>query len=168
MATKTKATKIKAQGVSPFLWFEKDCEKAAEFYVSLLQGSKIVSRNPMGCEVLLAGQRVMMLNGGPHYKLTPAFSLYVSVKTQAQVDALWERLTAKGGEESRCGWLVDRFGVSWQIIPDRLTELMGDRNPEVAQAAVGAMMKMAKIEIAELDAAVAAVKPKPRRRKVAA
>lgn len=156
----TKAAKVKAQGVTPFLWFEKDCEKAAEFYVSLFQGSRIVSRNPMGCEFEVAGQRIMALNGGPDYKLSPAFSLFVSVKTQAQVDALWKALTAKGGEESRCGWLVDRFGVSWQVIPERLTDLLGDEDPEVAQAAVGAMMKMGKIEIAELDAAVAAAKPR--------
>ena len=161
MATKT--PKVKVQGVTPFLWFEKDCVKAAESYVKLFHGSRIVSRNPMGCEIELAGQRVMMLDGGPIYKLSPAFSLFVSVRTQAQVDALWEKLTADGGEESRCGWLVDKFGVSWQIIPERLTDLLAHKDPKVAQAAVGAMMKMAKIEIADLDAAVADVRPKARK-----
>jgi predicted 3-demethylubiquinone-9 3-methyltransferase (glyoxalase superfamily) len=161
-------TKVKVQGVTPFLWFEKDAQRAAEFYVSILQGSRIVSTNPMGCEFEIAGQRVMALNGGPAHKLTPAFSLFVSVETQAQVDDLWKRLTTNGGREQPCGWLTDRFGVSWQVIPERLMDLIGHKDPEVAQAAVAAMMKMRKIEIADLDAAVAALKPKPRRRKVVA
>lgn len=151
--------KIKVEGVTPFLWFDKDAVRAAEFYVSLLQGSRIVSANPMGCEFELAGQRFMALNGGPTYRLTPAFSLFVSVETQAQVDELWSRLTADGGAEDRCGWLVDKFGVSWQIIPDRLTDLLHHKDPDVAQAALQAMLKMQKIDIAALDAAVAAVRP---------
>jgi predicted 3-demethylubiquinone-9 3-methyltransferase (glyoxalase superfamily) len=166
--TRAARAKTKVRSVTPFLWFEKDCERAAEFYVSLFQGSKIVSTNPMGCEFELAGQRVMALNGGPAYKLTPAFSLFVSVETQAQVDELWSRLTADGGQEQPCGWLVDKFGVSWQIIPERLMDLLAHKDARVAQAAVGAMMKMKKIEIAKLDAAVAALKPKARSRKVVA
>lgn len=162
----TKPPKVKVQGVTPFLWLEKDAVRAAEFYVSIFRGSKMVGTNPMGCEFELAGQRIMALNGGPHYKLTPAFSLYVSVRTQAQVDALWKRLTSGGGSEDRCGWLVDKFGVSWQIIPERLTDLLFHEDPKVAQAATQAMLKMRKIDIAALDAAVRAVEaPKARRNK---
>lgn len=150
--------KIKVQGITPFLWFEKDCERAAEFYIKLFVGSKMVSRTPMGCEFELAGQRIMALNGGPHYRLSPAFSLFALVKTQAEMDALWTQLSA-GGEEQPCGWLVDKFGVSWQVIPERLTSLLAHRDPQVQQAAVDAMMKMRKIDIADLDAAVAAVRP---------
>lgn len=153
--------KVKVSGVTPFLWFEKDCEDAAEFYVSLFAGSKILRRNAMGCEFEVGGARLMALNGGPHYRLTPAFSLYVSVKTQKQVDDLWKRLTAGGGREDRCGWLVDKFGVSWQIIPDRLTELLFHNDPKVAKAATEAMLKMGKIEIADLDAAVAGLEKRP-------
>lgn len=152
--------KVKVQGVTPFLWFEKDAVRAAEFYASVFQGAKVVSTNPMGCEFEIAGQRIMALNGGPVYELTPAFSLYVRVKTQAQVDELWKRLTSGGGREDRCGWLVDKFGVSWQIIPDRLTELLFHEDPRVAQAATDAMLKMQKIEIAALDAAVADLEPR--------
>ena len=155
--------KVKVQGVTPFLWFEKDAVKAAEFYATVFQGAKVVSTNPMGCEFEIAGQRIMALNGGPVYELTPAFSLYVRVKTQAQVDALWKKLTS-GGREDRCGWLVDKFGVSWQIIPDRLTELLFHKDPKVAGAATEAMLKMQKIEIADLDAAVAAVTPAKKRK----
>lgn len=155
--------KVKVQGVTPFLWFEKDAEKAAAFYATVFQGARVVRTSAMGCEFEVAGQRIMALNGGPTYELTPAFSLFVSVKTQAQVDALWKRLAANGGQESRCGWLVDKFGVSWQIIPERLTDLLGHKDPEVTQAATAAMLKMGKIEIADLDAAVASLKPRARR-----
>lgn len=150
---------VQVQGVTPFLWFDRDAVRAAEFYVSLVQGSRMVSTNPMGCEFELAGTRFMALNGGPVYKPPPAFSLFVGVQTQAQVDELWDRLTADGGREDRCGWLVDRFGVSWQVIPDRLTELLHDKEPAVAQAALQAMLTMRKIDIAGLDAAVAGAKP---------
>jgi len=158
------ATKVKVQGITPFLWFEKDAEKAARFYVSLFQGSKIHSASPMSVEFSLAGQEFYALNGGPYYKLTPAYSMFVRVKTQKEVDRLWEALT-KGGEESQCGWLVDKFGLSWQIIPDRLTELLSHKDPKVAQLATQAMMKMQRIDIAALDAAVGAAKPKKAARK---
>lgn len=164
----SKPAKVKVQSVAPFLWFEKDAIRAAEFYVSLVAGSKMLDTNPMGCEFSLAGQRVMALNGGPHYKLTPAFSLFVSVKTQAQVDGLWSALTADGGEESRCGWLVDKFGVSWQIIPDRLLELLQHDDPRVVEAATEAMLKMGKIDIEALDAAVARTPSGKRGKKKAA
>jgi predicted 3-demethylubiquinone-9 3-methyltransferase (glyoxalase superfamily) len=144
--------KIAVQGITPFLWFEKNAEEAARFYVSIFKGSKILSANPMSVEFNLAGQDFYALNGGPTYKLTPAFSMFVSVKTQKDVDSLWETLS-KGGEKSMCGWLVDRFGVSWQVIPTRLPELLGHKDPAVAQRAVAAMLKMQNIDIAALEKA---------------
>ena len=144
--------KVAVEGVTPFLWFDRDAEEAARFYVSIFKGSKIVSASPMSVEFNLAGQDFYALNGGPTYKLTPAYSMFVTVKTQKQVDELWARLT-EGGEESMCGWLVDKFGLSWQIIPKRLPELLGHKDPEVAQRAVQAMLKMRKIDIATLEKA---------------
>ncbi len=144
--------KIAVQGITPFLWFDDDAEEAARFYVSLFKDSKIVSASPMSVEFNLAGQDFYALNGGPVFKLTPAFSVFVTVKTQKEVDHLWETLS-KGGEKSRCGWLVDRFGLSWQIIPTRLPELLGHKDPEVAQRAMKAMLKMGKIDIAALEKA---------------
>lgn len=158
MAPTKKAAKVKVQGVTPFLWYEKDCAKAAKLYVSLVQGSRMVSTNPWGCEFELAGQRFMALNGGPGHPHTDAFSIFVSVRTQAEVDTLWNALTKDGGAPGRCGWLVDKYGISWQIIPERLMELLWNKDPRVAEASMKAMMKMNKIEIADLDAAAAAAK----------
>jgi predicted 3-demethylubiquinone-9 3-methyltransferase (glyoxalase superfamily) len=153
-ATKTRASgaKISVNGITPFLWYDDNAEEAARFYVSIFKGSKIVSASPMSVEFNLAGQDVFALNGGPHYKLTPAFSMFVSCRTQKDVDHLWETLS-KGGEKSRCGWLVDKFGLSWQIIPTRLPELLGHKDPDVAQRAAQAMMKMKKIDIKALERA---------------
>jgi predicted 3-demethylubiquinone-9 3-methyltransferase (glyoxalase superfamily) len=145
-------TKIAVQGVTPFLWFDDDAEDAARFYVSIFKGSKIVSATPMSVEFNLAGQDFYALNGGSIYELTPAFSMFVRVKTQKEVDYLWDTLS-KGGEKSMCGWLVDKFGLSWQVIPTRLTELLGHKDPKVAQRATQAMLKMTKIDIAALDKA---------------
>jgi predicted 3-demethylubiquinone-9 3-methyltransferase (glyoxalase superfamily) len=153
------------QKIETFLWFDTQAEEAANFYVSLLEDSEItsLSRLPEGTpgpagQVMvvnfrLAGQQFMALNGGPSVN---AISLYVHCKDQEEVDRLWMRLT-DGGEESQCGWLIDRFGVSWQIIPDRLGELLGDPDPARAQAAMQAMLQMQKIDIKVLeDAADAA------------
>ena len=140
------------QKITTFLWFDDNAEEAARFYVSIFKGSKLVSATPMSVEFNLVGQDFYALNGGPYYKLTPAFSMFVSVKTQKEVDFLWDTLS-KGGEKSRCGWLVDKFGLSWQIIPTRLTELMGDKDPVKAGRVVKAMMGMAKIDIKGLEAA---------------
>lgn len=145
--------KIEVDAVTPFLWFEKGAEEAARFYVSLFRGSRLTRTSPMSVEFNLAGTDFYALNGGPSYKLTPAFSFFVSVDTQADVDALWETLTADGGEESMCGWLVDRFGVSWQIIPKRLPQLLFHKDPKVAQRATRAMLQMRKIDIAALEKA---------------
>jgi predicted 3-demethylubiquinone-9 3-methyltransferase (glyoxalase superfamily) len=153
------------QKVKTFLWFDNNAEEAINFYVSLFDDSEILqmSRLPEGApgvagQVLtanfrLAGQEFIALNGGPQFKFNEAISLFVECKDQAEVDRLWNALTADGGEESRCGWLKDRFGLSWQIIPTALNVLMSDPNPAKAQAVMQAMLQMQKIEVDKLQAA---------------
>jgi predicted 3-demethylubiquinone-9 3-methyltransferase (glyoxalase superfamily) len=153
------------QKIAPFLWFDTEALEAAEFYVSLFEDSKVLSVSrygeggpgPAGSVMVvnfqLAGQEFMALNGGPMFKFTEAVSLYVRCATQAEVDDLWAKLTADGGEESMCGWLKDRYGLSWQIIPDALGELMGDPDPEKAARVMQAMLQMRKIDVARLEQA---------------
>ncbi len=149
------------QKITTFLWFNDQAEEAINLYVSIFKNSKIISMNRYGesetdgqGKVMTAtfeieGQEFMALNGGPHYQFTPAISLFVSCVTQEEVDELWNKLSA-GGEESQCGWLKDKFGLSWQIIPTALGELMGDPNPVKAQRVMQAMLQMGKIDIAKL------------------
>ncbi len=144
--------------ITPFIWFDSDAEAAANLYTSIFENSCITDTSRAGDKVMsvtfeLAGQRVMALNGGPHYQLTPAFSLFVSVDSQAELDRIWEALLAGGGKPTRSGWLVDRFGLSWQVIPTVLGKLMGDADPGRAGRAVQAMMGMVKLDIAELERA---------------
>ncbi len=157
------ADKVK---VRTCLWFTQGGHEAAKFYVSLLPGSRIDSvtltgnpddkaADPMVVEFTLAGAPMMILTAGPHYKLTPAVSISVLTDTQAETDRLWAALTADGGEESRCGWLTDRFGVSWQIVPRRMMELFASDDTAAAGRAQGAMLQMKKIEIAAIEAAFA-------------
>jgi predicted 3-demethylubiquinone-9 3-methyltransferase (glyoxalase superfamily) len=139
--------------VTPFLWFDDQALPAAKLYVSLFPRSKITAVTRRGRKVFtvafeLAGVSYLALDGGPHYKLNPAFSLYVSCKDQREIDALWKRL-ARGGKPLRCGWLEDRFGLTWQIIPDELPGLIEDPR------GMEAMMGMQKIDLAALRAAVA-------------
>jgi predicted 3-demethylubiquinone-9 3-methyltransferase (glyoxalase superfamily) len=153
------------QKITPFLWFDNQAEEAARFYVSLFKNSRIgeVSRygeagpGPKGQVMVIAfeldGVKFTALNGGPVFKLTEAFSLQVDCQDQAEIDRLWERLTADGGEPSRCGWLKDRFGLSWQIVPANLGQLIGGDDPAKASRAVQAMMQMGKLDIAALEAA---------------
>lgn len=148
----TRGPKVAVEGVTPFLWFDGQAEEAARFYVSLFKGSKVTSVTPMSVTFTLAGQDFIALDGGPHYKFTPAVSLFVSCKTQRQVDELWERLS-KGGRKGRCGWLEDRWGLSWQVIPTRLGELMSDEDPAKAGRVVQAMLKMRKINVNALEKA---------------
>jgi predicted 3-demethylubiquinone-9 3-methyltransferase (glyoxalase superfamily) len=156
------------QKITPFLWFDDQAEEAARFYVSLFEDSEItdVTRYPEGSpgepgavmtvSFRIAGQEFTALNGGPQFPFTEAISLYVHCKDQDEVDRFWSQLT-EGGEESQCGWLKDRYGLSWQIVPDRLGELLGDPDPARAQAAMQAMLQMSKIDIKVLeDAANAA------------
>lgn len=144
------------QKITPFLWFDTQAEEAMNFYVSVFKNSKVgaVSRGPDGkafsVNFQLEGQDFIALNAGPEFKFNEAISLFVNCETQAEVDDLWAKLTADGGEESRCGWLKDKYGLSWQIIPSALGELMGDPDPVKSQRVMQAMLKMSKIIIADL------------------
>jgi predicted 3-demethylubiquinone-9 3-methyltransferase (glyoxalase superfamily) len=149
------------QKIVPFLWFDCQAEEAMNYYASVIPDSEVVSvmRGPDGKvltgTVRLAGQEFMALNGGPQFRFTEAISLFVRCETQAEVDRLWATLTADGGEESQCGWLKDKYGLSWQIIPNRLGELLGDPDPERAGRAMQAMLGMRKIDVAGLEKAAA-------------
>jgi predicted 3-demethylubiquinone-9 3-methyltransferase (glyoxalase superfamily) len=146
------------QKITPFLWFDDNAEEAIEFYASIFPDAKIgdVSRQNgkffLG-SFELAGQRFFALNGGPQFKFTEAFSLYVNCKDQAEVDRYWDSLLEGGGKPQQCGWLKDRYGLSWQIIPEALPRLIGDPDPKKAERATKAMLQMVKIDIAALEAA---------------
>lgn len=145
--------------ITPFLWFDTQAEEAMNFYVSLFKNSKVnnISRGPEGKAFMVSfeldGQEFMGLNAGPHHKFNEAISLYVDCKDQAEVDELWNKLIADGGEESMCGWLKDKYGLSWQIIPKQLGELMGSPDPEKSQRVMQAMLKMQKIVVTDLQKA---------------
>jgi predicted 3-demethylubiquinone-9 3-methyltransferase (glyoxalase superfamily) len=154
------------QKITPFLWFDNKAEEAANFYVSLFPNSKVgaashysneganVSRMPKGSVMVvtfeLDGQKFMALNGGPHFKFTEAISFLVNCETQEEVDRLWNKLS-EGGHKDRCGWLKDRYGLSWQIVPTVLGRLMSD--PQKASRVMQAMLQMDKLDIARLEAA---------------
>jgi predicted 3-demethylubiquinone-9 3-methyltransferase (glyoxalase superfamily) len=146
------------QKITPFLWFDGKAEEAMQFYVSIFKNSKIVSTMPgpdgkvLTGTFQLEGQQFMALNGGPQFKFTEAISLFVNCETQAEVDDLWNKLTA-GGAESQCGWLKDKFGLSWQIIPSVLGRLLGDKDRVKANRVMQAMLQMKKIDIAKLQQA---------------
>ncbi len=144
---------MKPQKITPFLWFEKGAEKAAEFYVSLFPDSRIVQSSPMVTTFELAGVQFMALNGGPTFKLNESFSVFISCEDQKEVDSLWDALLAGGGEPSQCGWLKDRFGLSWQVVPKVFMKLASDPNPKKSQAVMAAMMKMVKFDVAALEKA---------------
>lgn len=145
------------QKITPFLWFNGQAEDAMNLYVSLFEDSEVINVAKMGdgpafsVTFRIGGQTFMALNGGPNYELSPAFSIFVNCEGQEEVDRLWEKLTADGGKESRCGWLVDKFGVSWQIIPSALGELIGNPDPEKSGRALQAMMGMNKIVVQDLQ-----------------
>jgi predicted 3-demethylubiquinone-9 3-methyltransferase (glyoxalase superfamily) len=141
------------QKVTPFLWFEGNALEAAEFYVSIFKNSKVISASPMTVRLELEGQELMILNGGPHFKLTPAASLFVHCETQSEIDDLWTKLTADGGADSKCGWLVDKYGLSWQLVPSILGTLLADPDKAKSQRVMAAMLKMNKLEIAILEQA---------------
>jgi predicted 3-demethylubiquinone-9 3-methyltransferase (glyoxalase superfamily) len=162
----TSTRRIKSeQKITPFLWFDGQAEEAANFYTSVFDNSRIleVARygevgpgekgSVMTVSFELEGQKFVGLNGGPHYKFTPAISFYISCQTQDEVDYFWERLLENGGKPSQCGWLSDRFGVSWQVIPDALIEFLQDEDREKAQRVMQAMMQMVKIDINKLEQA---------------
>lgn len=150
--------------ITPFLWFDNNAEEAANFYISIFKNSRILSVNrygeagpgPAGTVMIvtfeLEGQQFTALNGGPVFKFTEAISFFVSCETQEEVDELWDKLSA-GGQESQCGWLKDKFGLSWQIVPTALIELMGDPDPAKSQRVMQAMLQMKKIDIQGLKQA---------------
>lgn len=140
------------QKITPFLWFDHQAKEAAEFYCSLFKNSKITTATPMVVVFELDGQRFMAFNGGPRFTFTEAISLYVDCETQEEVDNFWEKLSA-GGEKSMCGWLKDKYGLSWQIIPTTLMRLMSDPDPIKSQRVMQAILQMRKIEIAKLEQA---------------
>jgi predicted 3-demethylubiquinone-9 3-methyltransferase (glyoxalase superfamily) len=144
--------------ITPFLWFDDQAEDAMRYYVSIFKNSKVLSVSPgpngkaMGVTFELDGQEFMGLNAGPQFKFTEAVSFYVSCKTQEEVDDLWGKLS-QGGEESRCGWLRDKFGLWWQIIPTALSEGLADTDPKKAKAVLEAMLTMSKIDVKTLEKA---------------
>lgn len=144
--------KIK-QKITPFLWFDGQALEAANFYCSIFNNSKVLNASPMVVTFELEGQKFMAINGGPKFQFTEAISLFVDCESQAEVDDLWKKLTSEGGAESMCGWLKDKYGLSWQIIPNTLMKLMGDKDQAKAQRVMQAMLKMRKIEVNVLEEA---------------
>jgi len=161
---------MKTQKIIPFLWFDGQAEEAAKFYVSIFKNSKIgtitryeeesaaVSGRPKGSVMTVAfqldGQAFTALNGGPHFKFTEAISFVVNCKTQKEVDELWEKLS-DGGEEGQCGWLKDKYGLSWQIVPTVLLEMLNDEDAEKSKRVMQALLQMRKLDIKRLQQAYA-------------
>jgi predicted 3-demethylubiquinone-9 3-methyltransferase (glyoxalase superfamily) len=133
------------QKITPFLWFDGKAEEAMKFYVSIFKNSKIVGAN----RFQLDGQEFLVLNGGPQFTFTPAVSFFVNCESQEEVDELWEKLS-EGGEKGRCGWLKDKYGLSWQVIPSVLGPMLYDKDPAKAKRVMQAMLQMSKIDIAGL------------------
>ena len=152
------------QKITPFLWFDSNAEEAVNFYISIFKDSKVLSvtrygeagPGPAGTVLTVAfqlqGQEFIALNGGPHFKFTEAISFSVNCETQEEVDAYWEKLSA-GGEQGQCGWLKDKFGLSWQVNPTVLGQMLQDKDPDKANRVMQAMLKMHKIDIATLKKA---------------
>ena len=144
--------------ITPFLWYNGQIKEAVDLYTSVFPNSKVIGTAPgpggalMSATLEIEGQQVILFNGGPSHPLSPAASRYVNCESQEEVDRLWAQLV-EGGAESRCGWLIDRFGLSWQIIPSVLPKLLGDPDREKAKRALNAMLGMAKIDIAGLERA---------------
>ena len=157
--------------IVPCLWYDKEAEEAARFYCSVFKNSEMgaitrytkegfeIHKKPEGSVMTvtfyLEGQEITALNGGPIFKFNEAVSFMIDCKDQGEVDHYWSKLTSNGGQESQCGWCKDRFGLSWQVTPRRLTELLSSKDPVVAKKAMEAMMPMRKIDIAALEKAVA-------------
>ncbi len=145
--------------ITPFLWFDTQAEDAMNFYVSIFKNSKVLGVTPgpngiaSSVNFELEGQEFIGFNAGPEFKFNESISFFVDCKTQEEVDELWNKLIADGGQESQCGWLKDKFGLSWQIVPKQLGELLGDSDPVKAKRVLDAMLKMHKIEIVLLKQA---------------
>lgn len=159
--------------ITPHLWFDKEADEAAELYCSVFPNSKILetkryeNTGPSGNETVttvtfeLDGQPVIALNAGPHFKFNESFSFFVECETQQEVDEYWDKLTSDGGQEIQCGWLKDRFGLAWQIVPKLLDELLQDENEERANAVMQAMLQMKKIDCDGLRAAYEGARKTP-------
>ena len=159
------------QKITPFLWFDRQAEEAAKFYTSVFKNSKVgkilrydeasakAAGRPVGSvltiEFEIEGQKFTALNGGPDFKFNESISFVVNCDTQKEVDYFWEKLTADGGQESQCGWLKDKFGVSWQVTPTVLIEMLHDKDAKKSERVMNAMMQMQKIDIEKLQAAYA-------------
>lgn len=153
------------QKITTYLWFNDNAEEAVNFYISIFKDSKIIELSrysegmplPAGTVLTikfqLEGQEFLALNGGPHFKFTEAISLLVDCKDQAEVDTLWSKLSSNGGQESMCGWLKDKYGLSWQIVPSVLGKMLTDKDPKKAARVGQALMKMRKLDIKELEEA---------------
>jgi predicted 3-demethylubiquinone-9 3-methyltransferase (glyoxalase superfamily) len=149
------------QKIAPFLWFDGQAQEAADFYVSIFKNSRIVDAkrygeagpgkkgSVMSVTFELDGQRFIALNGGPQFKFSPAISFFISCQNQQEVDELWDKLSA-GGQTRQCGWLTDKFGVTWQIVPSALGEMLGDKNPTKVKNVMQAMFQMVKLDAARL------------------
>jgi predicted 3-demethylubiquinone-9 3-methyltransferase (glyoxalase superfamily) len=146
--------------ITPFLWFDTQAEEAMNFYGSIFKRSKVTSVSRAQGKVMsvayeLEGQRFIALNGGPMYTFTEATSLFVSCETQQEIDEFWTKLTANGGAPGRCGWLKDKFGLSWQIVPASLGAMLGDPDPQKSKRVMNAMLQMDKLDLERLNAAYA-------------
>jgi len=153
------------QKITTFLWFNDNAEEAVNYYTSIFKDSKILNvmrygdagPGPKGSVMTITfqlnGQEFIALNGGPHFKFTEAISLFVKCDSQQEVDELWTKLTSDGGAESQCGWLRDKYGLSWQIVPSAFLKMMVDKDPERSKRVFGAMMKMKKLDLAQLQKA---------------
>ena len=147
------------QKITPFLWFDGKAEDAANFYVGIFRNSRVLTVNRQGKDgpvfsvtFNLDGQDFFALNGGPMFQFTPAISFFITCETQAEVDDFWGKLS-ENGVQDRCGWLRDKYGISWQVVPSLLPRLLGDKDPKKAQAAMSAMLTMSKIDMAALQKA---------------
>jgi predicted 3-demethylubiquinone-9 3-methyltransferase (glyoxalase superfamily) len=139
--------------VSPFLWFVGNMKEAVDFYVSVFKDARVLEMGPMSSRFELLGREFLALNAHPHQPFTEAISFFIEVETQDEVDHYWSALLAGGGKEQMCGWLKDRFGVSWQVIPKALGRYLSDKDRARAERTMQAMLKMKKIVIADLDKA---------------
>jgi predicted 3-demethylubiquinone-9 3-methyltransferase (glyoxalase superfamily) len=144
--------------ITPFLWFDTQAEEAMKFYASIFKRSKVLSVNRVQGKVLtvqfeLEGQQFMALNAGPTFKFTEAISFFVGCETQQEIDELWAKLTSGGGEPSRCGWLKDKYGLSWQIVPNALGRMLSDKDPEKSKRVMDALLQMNKLDLKHLQQA---------------
>jgi len=143
---------MKVKRITPFLWYDGNALEAAKFYCKIFKKSKVLGASAMSVSFKLEDQLFYALNGGPNFKFNPAVSFFISCKNQKEVDYYWDRLL-KGGQPSQCGWLTDKFGLSWQVVPDALFECLNGKDKKGSQRAMDAMMRMVKLDVKKLKAA---------------